>query len=154
MRTLHHLKGQPCSGLFFDTILSSTKASFPLITLLFSSSNRSARILFFFLQKIPNFLMIVTCMDFPRQHRRRLRRTPRLPHSSAKVHIRLSVKPFNFSDIAFFLKIMILTVGYPLLKNMARSELHLMGEISAVRGHFPGAQSGRPSDRLKFHLTD
>lgn len=41
--------------------------------------------------------------------------------------------------------IMVITVGYPLLKNMARSELHLMGETSAVRGHFPGAQSGRPS---------
>ena len=35
-------------------------------------------------------------MDFPRQHRRPLRRTPRLPHSSAKVHIRLSVKHYTF----------------------------------------------------------
>merc|ERR1719290_973265 len=36
-------------------------------------------------------------------------------------------------------------VGYPLLKYIAGSELHWIGEISAVRGHFPGAQSGRPS---------
>ena len=41
--------------------------------------------------------------------------------------------------------ILVITMGYPLLKNMARSELHLMGETSAVRGHFPGAQSGSPS---------
>merc|ERR1719382_151445 len=28
---------------------------------------------------------------------------------------------------------------------MLGSALHLMGDISAVLGHFPGAQSGRPS---------
>ena len=42
------------------------------------------------------------------------------------------------------------TVGYPLLKYIAGSELHWIGEISAVRGHFPGAQSGRPSAELEF----
>ena len=48
---------------------------------------------------------------------------------------------------------MMITVGYPLLKNMARSELQTMGEISAVRGHLPGAQSGNPSDEDKFSNT-
>ena len=38
------LKGTTVLWFIFDTILSSTKASFPLITLLFSSSNRSAKI--------------------------------------------------------------------------------------------------------------
>ena len=38
-----------------------------------------------------------------------------------------------------------LTVGYPLLKNMVRSELHLMGEIWSVLGHLAGAQSPKPS---------
>ena len=42
------------------------------------------------------------------------------------------------------------TVGYPLLKYIAGSELHWIGDISAVRGHFPGAQSGRPSAELEF----
>ena len=41
-------------------------------------------------------------------------------------------------------------MGYPLLKYIAGSELHWIGEISAVRGHFPGAQSGRPSAGLEF----
>ena len=41
-------------------------------------------------------------------------------------------------------------MGYPLLKYIAGSELHWIGEISAVRGHFPGAQSGRPSVGLEF----
>ena len=44
----------------------------------------------------------------------------------------------------------LVTVGYPLLKYIAGSELHWIGEISAVRGHFPGAQSGRPSAGLEF----
>jgi len=35
-------------------------------------------------------------------------------------------------------------MGYPLLKNITGSLEHLMGDTSAVLGHLPGAQSGKP----------
>merc|ERR1719266_1381183 len=76
-------------------------------------------------------------MDFPRQHRRPASSPPPTGLHGFPSAASAAAASHSSPSAQF--------VGYPLLKNMARSELHLMGEISAVRGHFPGAQSGRPS---------
>ena len=78
------IKGTTVLRFIFDTVFSFTKTSLPLITL--SSSCRSARIGKLVIQK-SDLIKILTCRDFLRQHRRLRRRTPRLPHSSDKVHI-------------------------------------------------------------------
>ena len=93
----------------FDTILSSTKTSLPLITL--SSSGGSARIgnvlnssecdlicLMFPVKLNTGWIGNVTCRDFLRQHQQPRHHTPRLPHSSDKVHILLLIHCHNNDD--------------------------------------------------------
>ena len=113
-----HFKGRNVFRFIFDTVSFFTKTSFPLITL--SSSNRSARIvkllnfqmLLFQCQCQDDTELSVclvdlvvclsgwywtvcldnlTCTDFLRQHQRQRRHTPRLQHSSDKVHIGVSI---------------------------------------------------------------